>query len=77
MTNCLDLYSVPDEECPMVHKWYYSQKGQPVAGPCSSMDLRRLATRGQLTPDDLVGRNRMVRLVKAGSVKGLFNVPTS
>ena len=41
------------------------------------MDLRRLAVRGQLTPDDLVGRNRMVRLVKAGSVKGLFNVPTS
>jgi hypothetical protein len=61
----------------MANKWYYMQKGQPVAGPCSSMELRRLATRGQITPDDLVGRNRTVRLVKAGTVKGLFNVPTT
>lgn len=61
----------------MAHNWYYLIKGQPIAGPCSSMELRRLATRGQLTPEDYVGRNRKVRLVKAGSVKGLFTVPTT
>ena len=60
----------------MPDKWYYSQKGQKVAGPCSSTELKRLAARGQLAPDDLVGKNRMVRLVKADSVKGLFNPPT-
>jgi hypothetical protein len=56
----------------MPSKWYYSCKGQKVVGPCSPSQLKKLATDGQLTPDDLVGKNRVVRLVKAGSVKGLF-----
>jgi hypothetical protein len=58
-------------------KWYYSRDGKHVAGPCSSSDLKRLAASGKLMPDDLVGKNRTVRLVKASSVKGLFIVPTA
>ena len=56
----------------MPDKWYYTQKGQVVIAPCSSTELRRLAARGQLSRHDMVGKNRMVRLVKAESVKGLF-----
>jgi GYF domain 2 len=59
----------------MPDKWYYVRKGTTVIGPCSSTDLRRLAARGHLTPDDMVGKNRKVRLVKAGTVKGLFATP--
>jgi len=60
----------------MLAKWYYSRKGEPVSGPCSSSELKRLAAEGHLTPDDLVGKNRMVRLVKASRVKGLFTAPS-
>jgi GYF domain 2 len=58
-------------------KWYYSHDGQKVDGPCSSTELKRLAARGHLKPEDTVGKNRMVRLVKASSVKGLFKTPTA
>ncbi len=61
----------------MLHKWYYSRKGQEVVGPCSSTELMRLAARGELSPDDMVARNRTVRLVKASSVKGLFAAPST
>ena len=61
----------------MPHKWYYSRDGQKVIGPCSSTELMRLAARGELAPDDMVARNRTVRLVKASSVKGLFVEPTA
>jgi len=53
-------------------EWYYSHGGQSVVGPCSSTQLRKLAAGGQLKPDDLVGKNRQVRLVQASTVKGLF-----
>ena len=56
----------------MPAKWYFSRKGQTVSGPCTQAELKRLAARGHLTPDDMVGKNRVVRLVKASSVKGLF-----
>ena len=61
----------------MPDKWYYSHDGQKVEGPCRSTELRRLAARGDLKPEDTVGKNRMVRLVKASSVKGLFSTPTT
>ena len=60
----------------MPAKWYYSRNGEKVAGPCSSSKLKKMAAGGQLTPDDLVGKNRMVRLVKASTVKGLFTAPS-
>jgi hypothetical protein len=56
----------------MANKWYYSRNSGKVVGPCSSLSLKKLAATGHLAPDDLVGRNRIVRLVKAGTVKGLF-----
>lgn len=59
----------------MPAKWYFSRNGEKVAGPCSSTELKRLAAKGGLTPEDLVGKNRVVRLVKAGTVKGLFTPP--
>jgi hypothetical protein len=60
----------------MPSQWYYSRNGQKVLGPCSSSALKKLAAQGKITPDDLVGKNRTVRLVKAGTVKGLFVQPT-
>jgi GYF domain 2 len=59
----------------MPAKWYFSRVGLHVAGPCSSTELKRLAASGRLSPDDLVGKNRKVRLVKAGTVNGLFIPP--
>jgi GYF domain 2 len=61
----------------MAAKWYFARKGLHVAGPCSSTELKRLAASGYLSPEDLVGKNRKVRLVKAGTVKGLFATPTA
>jgi hypothetical protein len=59
----------------MHHNWYYSRNGREVVGPCTSRELVNLAASKQLAPDDMVGRNRKVRLVKASSVKGLFAAP--
>jgi hypothetical protein len=59
----------------MAAKWYYSRNGGKVAGPCSSLKLKTLAAAGHLAPDDLVAKNRVVRLVKASTVKGLFTAP--
>ena len=63
------------QETSMPNQWYYSQKGQKVVGPCSPTALKKLAANGMLAPDDLVGKNRTVRLVKASTVKGLFPTP--
>ena len=59
----------------MSAQWFFTRNGQGVTGPCSSTELKRLAASGKLSPDDLVGKNRKVRLVKASTVKGLFKVP--
>jgi hypothetical protein len=56
----------------MANDWYFSREGQSLAGPCTSTEIRRLASIGQLLPGDLVAKNRKVRLVRAASVKGLF-----
>ena len=60
----------------MPSEWYYSHDGQAIVGPCSSSVLKKLAASKKLMPDDLVGKNRKVRLVKASTVKGLFVAPT-
>ena len=59
----------------MAAQWFFTRNGQGISGPCSSTELKRFAASGKLAPDDMVGKNRKVRLVKAGSVKGLFTVP--
>jgi GYF domain 2 len=53
-------------------RWYYSNQGHDVAGPCTQAQLKKLAAEGQLRPNDFVGKNRAVHLIKAGRVKGLF-----
>lgn len=57
-------------------RWFYSHDRQKVVGPCSSSELRKLAASGQLKPGDMVRGGRIVDLVKASRVKGLFNKPT-
>jgi hypothetical protein len=61
----------------MANDWYFSRNGQNPAGPCTSTELRRLVGIGQLRPEDLVGKNRKVRLVRAATVKGLFPAPAA
>jgi hypothetical protein len=59
----------------MPKKWFYSHAGQKVVGPCSSTELRKLASSGELVPEDMVRGGRMVRAVKAKRLKGLFATP--
>jgi hypothetical protein len=59
----------------MAKKWFYSHAGQKVVGPCSSSDLRKLASSGELVPGDMVRGGRMPRAVKARRLKGLFATP--
>ncbi len=52
-------------------KWYYA-RGQQQLGPVSSSELKQLADRGDLGPDELVWREGMDEWVPARKVKGLF-----
>ncbi|HLA85504.1 MAG TPA: DUF4339 domain-containing protein [Thermoguttaceae bacterium] len=56
-------------------QWYYASEDQRF-GPISTVELKRLAERGQLTPADLVWREGMTDWTAAGQVKGLFH-PTA
>jgi hypothetical protein len=52
-------------------EWYYAHDEQQF-GPVSTVDLKRLAERGDLVPSDLVWRQGMSDWVQASEVKGLF-----
>lgn len=52
-------------------EWYYLQNGQQI-GPVASGQLRQLASRGRLQPQDLVWRDGLTSWVPAARVKGLF-----
>jgi hypothetical protein len=56
--------------------WYYSRGGTSV-GPVSALDLKHLASSGQLAPTDLVWQEGMRDWVPAEQLKGLFVVPAS
>jgi hypothetical protein len=43
-----------------------------MLGPCTSRELKELASTGQLLPTDRVLKDGMERAVKARRVKGLF-----
>ena len=60
----------------MGEEWYYSRGGTPV-GPVSALELKRLASGGQLGPTDLVWKEGMRDWVTAEQLKGLFAVPAS
>lgn len=55
----------------MSKQWFYSHEKQKVTGPCSSDELKKLAASGRLTALDRVWGGRMLRPIKAGSIKGL------
>lgn len=52
-------------------QWYY-RKGKGRFGPVDSAELKRLATSGELAPEDLLRGVGMDEWVKAEKVKGLF-----
>ena len=52
-------------------EWYYARENKQT-GPVSSVDLKRLATTGELSPDNLVWREGMTEWTAARNVRGLF-----
>jgi hypothetical protein len=52
--------------------WYCAIGGRR-RGPLEARELKELAARGDLTPDDLVWRDDFPNWVKAATVKGLFS----
>ncbi|QDU78529.1 RDD family protein [Polystyrenella longa] len=50
--------------------WYYQQSGEE-GGPVSSADLRRMAARGELAPQDKVRRENMQDWVEAQRLQGV------
>ena len=53
-------------------EWFYA-KGDKHSGPVNSVELKRLATAGELKPDDLVWREGMAEWTVARNVRGLFD----
>ncbi len=51
--------------------WFYA-KGDKQAGPVNSVELKRMATVGEINPDDLVWREGMADWTIARNVRGLF-----
>ncbi len=52
-------------------EWYYA-RGNKQMGPVVSAELKRLASEGQLRPEDLVWREGMAEWTLARNVRGLF-----
>lgn len=56
-------------------RWCYTRDGRMTFGPVSWEELRRMASKGELLPSDLVGHVGMARPLEAGDVAGLFDLP--
>ena len=56
----------------MASEWFYTVNGQQAATPISDAELKRLATTGQLKPEDLIWKEGMPNWSPASSIKGLF-----
>jgi hypothetical protein len=56
----------------MASQWFYSQDGRIMVGPCSSLEMKHLASTGQILPTYRVQRKGRVKTVLARNVKGLF-----
>lgn len=64
------------ESASKLPQWYCAIDGRR-RGPLEPIELKELADRGELSPDDLVWRDDYPDWVKASAVKGLFAaVPT-
>ena len=57
-------------EHPLATQWYYAIDGSQQ-GPVSPKELKKLAERGELKPDDLVWKEGMAEWVAVSQVKGL------
>ena len=55
----------------MAHQWYCSIDGEE-RGPLVSREIRELAAKGSLRPNDLIWREGLPDWVRADSVEGLF-----
>jgi hypothetical protein len=53
-------------------EWYYARDNKQM-GPVSAAELLRLATAGQLGPDDLVWHEGLTEWASARNVRGLFD----
>lgn len=56
----------------MTKQWHYTRDSEKL-GPVSDAELRQLAAKGSLQPDDLIWKEGMTDWRKASSVKGLFS----
>ena len=55
----------------MNEQWYYTSAGKQ-SGPVSGPELKRMASSGHLSPDDMVWKEGMPNWVPAAKLKGLF-----
>ncbi|MEN6459576.1 MAG: DUF4339 domain-containing protein [Thermoguttaceae bacterium] len=53
-------------------EWYYARDNKQT-GPVSAQELKRLATAGELRPEDLVWREGLTEWSPARNVRGLFD----
>jgi hypothetical protein len=53
-------------------QWFYSLDGRMMLGPCTSLEMKELASTGQILPTYRVRRNDRKKTVMARNVKGLF-----
>jgi hypothetical protein len=59
----------------MTQDWFVIHNGGKETGPHSSVELKKMAATGRLSPDDLVRRADMKTPTKASNIKGLFATP--
>lgn len=60
----------------MSAQWFYSVDGRTMIGPCTSLEMKQLASTGQILPTYRVQRKGRFKTVMARNVKGLF-LPTA
>lgn len=58
----------------MAAQWYVTLEGKRF-GPMSAKQLKQLANSGRMSPDDLVSKDGIQKVVPARKVKGLFEPP--
>jgi hypothetical protein len=56
----------------MPSQWFYSVDGRMMLGPCTSLEMKHLASTGQILPTYRVKRKGRVKTVMARNVRGFF-----
>ena len=60
----------------MSQQWHYTGAGKQL-GPVSGTELKRMASSGELAPNDLLWKEGMPNWVRAQKLTGLFTVTAS